>query len=53
MLIDSGVGALPKVLEAYMTEALWLPNSPEIEWHGPMGVGPTWGDGCLVWFGFL
>ena len=33
MFLDSGVGALHRVLEAYMGEVVW-PHTPEAEQHG-------------------
>ena len=41
MFLDSGVGALPKVLEVYMGEAVWLPYPPEAEWDGFHGHWPN------------
>ena len=43
MFLDSGVGVPPKVLEAYMGEAMWLPNPPEAERHGLHGHWPNMG----------
>ena len=38
MFLDGGIGALPKVLEAYIDEAVWPPNPPKAERHGLRGV---------------
>jgi hypothetical protein len=41
--LDGGGGAPPKVLEAYMGEAVWLPNPPEAERQGLHGHWPNMG----------
>ena len=43
MLLDGGLGAIPKVLRAYMGEAVLPP--PHLRQNGTtsIGVGPTWG----------
>ena len=33
MFLDGGVGALSKVIKAYMGEVVWLPNPPKAERH--------------------
>ena len=40
MFLDGKVGALPKVLEAYMGESVW-PNPPEAERYGLHGYWPN------------
>jgi hypothetical protein len=44
MLLSDGVGALPKILEAYMGEALLSPNSPKAERHDLHGHWPNVGE---------
>ena len=56
-LLDGGVGpvrAPHKVLEAYMGEAGW-PAEPTQRAKDTTSkdIGPTWGHGCLLWFGLL
>jgi hypothetical protein len=41
--LDGGEGALPKVLEAHMGEAVWPPNLPEAERHSFHGHWPNMG----------
>ena len=40
MLLDNGVGALPKVLEAYMGEAVLPTHPPAMKRHGLRGRWP-------------
>jgi len=48
MLLDDGVGALPKVLDVYMDEAAW--STKPTQGMASMGVGPTWGHSCQICF---
>ena len=41
--MDGGVGALLKVLEAYMGETVWPPNPPKAEQHNLRGHWPNMG----------
>ena len=38
--LDGSVGALPRVLKAYIGEAVWLPNPPEAKQQGLPGCKP-------------
>ena len=40
IVLDGGIGAPPKVLEAYMGEVVW-PHLPEAEWHCFHGHWPN------------
>ena len=58
MLIDGGVWAVHKVLEAYLDEVGWLAEptlkAPSLtEGTTSMDIGPMWGHSCLVWYMFL
>ena len=47
-LLDNGVGALSKVLEAYMSEAVYATDPTRGKKAWPTGIGPTWGHSCQV-----
>ena len=43
MFLDGGIGALPKILEAIMGEAVWSPDPPEVDRHSRHGHWPNVG----------